>query len=333
MAGSYTFGPRHAAPLRKARRRMDVILHLGAHRTASTSFQYYMRRNADVLRVGGIGFWGPRDTRGGLLTGAVPQPGVMSAARQLDRARGRVALRLEGAARSDLRQLVISEENMIGAPRHNLRARQLYPDAGQRMARYGAVFSGHITRIVLCIRAQDRYWMSALAYGVARGARLPEQADLDRIAGDRRGWRDVITDLACAMPDVPIMVMTHESLASRPEAKLALMTDATDLPLRHAREWLNCAPDGGVLRALVAERGGNPGRIAAGEGRWQPFDRVQRAAMAEAYADDLFWLRAGADGLARLTDETRPDRTGSTPAAGQRKARGQGHDIEERRLA
>lgn len=312
---------------------MDVILHLGAHRTATTSFQYYMRKNADQLHARGIAFWGPRDMRGGLLTGAVPQPGPVPAARQMERARGRVALRLEGVARTGVRQLVISEENLIGASRRNMRDLRLYPDAGQRMARYGALFAGRLTQVVMSIRAQDTYWMSVLAYGVARGACVPGLAELGRISDGPRAWRDVITDLACALPDVPFVVMTHESMASRPEAKLAVMTGTTDLPRRHAREWLNRAPDAPALRALLADRGGDPDRIAAIEGAWQPFDAAQRATMAEAYADDLFWLHAGADGLARLTDETRPDRAGSTPVAGQRKARGQGHDIEERRLA
>lgn len=312
---------------------MDIILHLGAHRTATTSFQHYLRKNAGHLRARGIGCWGPREVRGGLLNGVIPQPGLVSSQRQLDRARGRVALRIEGEARTGLRQLVISEENLIGAPRRNLREMRLYPDAGQRMARYATVFAGRLARVVLCIRAQDSYWTSVLAYGVARGARVPDAVELAQIAAGARSWRDVIQDIACALPDVPLTVMTHESLASRPEARLALMTGAADLPLRHAREWLNAAPDAAALRAILAERGGDPDRIGTETGRWQPFDRAQRAAMTETYADDLFWLHGGADGLAELTEETWPERAGQTPSPGGRKARGQDHDIEERRLA
>lgn len=46
---------------------MDIILHLGAHRTASTSFQRYMRSVSDALAAGGTGFWGPGRTRKGLF--------------------------------------------------------------------------------------------------------------------------------------------------------------------------------------------------------------------------------------------------------------------------
>lgn len=310
---------------------MDIILHLGAHRTATTSFQYYMRKNARGLRDSGIGFWGPREMRGGLLAGALPQPGLLAPERQLARARGRVSLRLEAARHAGLRHLVISEENLIGSTRRNLRERRLYPDAGQRLARYAALFDGRITRAVICIRALDSYWMSAMAYAVARGARMPLATDLERVAQDGRGWRALIADLACALPDVPIVVLTHDSVAGRPEAKLRAMTDMTDPPLRHAREWLNRAPDAARLRALVAERGGDAQAIGTDEGPWRPFGDAQRAVLAETWADDLFWLHAGADGLARLTEETRPEDAGHTRTGPT--TEGQGHDIEERRLA
>lgn len=48
---------------------MDVILHIGAQRTATTSFQAYMRANSADLSAQGIGYWGPHRTRrGGVLS-------------------------------------------------------------------------------------------------------------------------------------------------------------------------------------------------------------------------------------------------------------------------
>ena len=54
---------------------MDIILHLGAHRTATTSFQHYLRANAAGLGAAGIGVWGPETTRDGLLAGVIPPRG------------------------------------------------------------------------------------------------------------------------------------------------------------------------------------------------------------------------------------------------------------------
>ena len=311
---------------------MDVILHIGAHRTATTSFQHYMRENAGLLRHLGIGFWGPRRTRDGLLTGVIPLPGCSTAEDQLSRARGRIAINLRKAEAEELRQMVVSDENMIGAPRHNLRSAKLYPAAGYRMARFDTAFAGRITRVVLSIRSQDSYWGSVLSYAVGRGHQLPCPQTLESLARGARGWRDVITDLACALPGAEILVTPHEVFGAMPEQRLAVMTGCSGLPMRHAREQLNRAPGLNALRRIVASGGGDPDLLPGAEGRWRPFGQDQTAQLREAYADDLFWLRAGADGLARLIEETGPQKTEQKPSAAQM-TRGRTHGIEKRRLA
>lgn len=311
---------------------MEIILHLGAHRTATTSFQHYMRANAAALAAQGLGVWGPDVTRDGILTGVIPLPGGESAARQLERARGRIALRLAQARKAGVGRIVVSDENMIGAARRNLRQGRIYDSAGERMARFAHAFDGRITRVAVSVRGQDAWWSSALAYGVARGHRLPEAGDLDRLVTVNRHWREVIRDLACALPGIDLVVLPHEIHGSRPEDRLRHMTGLVEVPHRAARVWLNRAPDLAALRRAVAARGGDAGFLPKGNGRWQPFDAYQKQALQEAYADDLFWLTAGADGLARLAEETGPKEAGPQPPHGQT-TRGQDNGIEERRLA
>lgn len=324
--------PHGAAQERKARDDMEIILHLGAHRTASTGFQFYLRENAQRLAATGIGFWGPWRTRDGLLTGVVPVPGRRPPGVQLDRAQGRIGLNLAELARDGIRQLIVSDENMIGACRRNLKINRLYPDVGERMARFGAAFSGRVVRIVLSIRCHDSYWSSALAYSVGRGHHVPRHGELDRLATANRHWRDVIADIACALPAAEIVVVPYETFGSRPEVKLAMMTGLATPPRRHAREWVNRAPSLGQLRKILSDRGDDPACLPAQEGRWMPFTREQADCLREAYADDLFWLRGGADGLAIFVEETGPVSAGKHPPAGQTK-RGQPNGIEERRLA
>ncbi len=288
---------------------MDVILHLGAHRTASTSFQAYMRGNADQLAAHGIGFWGPWRTRNGLFNGVIPTPGRISDERQYRLASGRIALACAKTAKSGMRQLVVSDENMLGAPRQNLRADCLYPDAAPRVANYLSAFGGGVERIVLSIRSPDYYWASCLAFAVARGHALPDAARLTALSQSRRGWRAVICDIASVAPAVPILVMTHEEFGGMPERRLWLMTGQRILPpMTHARQWLNRSPDLDHLRRSLRDRAAPTPEttvtLPEGQGRWMPFNKHQQAAMREHYADDLFWLRAGADGLATLAEET-----------------------------
>lgn len=311
---------------------MDIILHIGAHRTATTSLQRYAQAHAPALAALGVAFWGPSVTRDGLLAGVLPAPGGLSDAAQAAHARGRIALRMAQAHAAGATRLVVSDENMLGAPRTCLRRHRLYPGAGERVARIGHAFGGRITRAVLSIRAQDGWWDSVLAFAVARGHRLPSRGDLDRLVTSGRQWREVIVDLACALPGTDIVVLTHEQFATRPAARLSQMTGQADTPAARAgQEWLGRAPDLDVLRRTVVARGGDLARLPEGVGRWHPFSATQAAALKEAYDDDLFWLRAGADGLARLAEENGSLSAGRQPRDGH-PTRGQDYDIEERHI-
>lgn len=306
---------------------MEITLHLGAHRCASTSFQWYMRKNAVRLAASGIGFWGPQQTRMGLLEGVFPSPGPLSAAKQATRAKGRLALALAKVEDTGIQHLIISDENLIGAPRRNLRDMRLYPGIGERIARYCDALDGQTVRAAISVRAQDAWWASNIAFAVARGAQLPSRMQLAHIAASPRNWRDAITDLACALPEAQLIVMPHEIFASVPERRLAMMLNRADMPRAHAREWLNRSPDLPALRAALAERGSNSELLPQGEGPWQPFGREECAALREAYADDLYWLRAGADGLATLIEEHGQDQAGQTPPVIVQ-TRGQEYDQE-----
>ena len=313
---------------------MDITLHLGPHRTASTCFQHYMLENASHLEKARIGFWGPSHTRNGLLSGVIPVPGAgRFPAHQFRRARGRIALNLQRLQRTGLHHLVISDENMIGAPRRNLRSSRLYTGIGERMARFGDAFDGRVTRVVLSIRSQESYWASVAAFAVARGHRVPGADDLDRLVTTNRHWREVICDLACALPEAELLILPYEVYGSLPERKLTLMTGLANPPRTHARDWLNRSPSLARLRQILRDRGADPAELLpAGDGRWYPFDMEQTMALREAYADDLFWLRAGADGMATLIEETGPAEMGKTPPPAMT-TRGHPHDIEKRRLA
>ena len=231
---------------------MDVILHLGAHRTGTTSFQHYMRAHAERLQGQGIGFWGPWRTRNGLLHGITdrPEPGAGTPP-----VKGRVQMNLAVTARRGVATLVVSDENLIGTPRGNLRARALYPEIGERMARVQAAF-GPVRRIVLQIRSPDAWWASAIAFLIPRGAALPDPDLLVALAKSQRGWRHVIMDLACACPEAEIVVTPFERFAARPDLLLKRMTGALFLP-RPAPDafWYNRAPDRDALRSVLADRG------------------------------------------------------------------------------
>ncbi|MBO9466162.1 hypothetical protein J7443_13035 [Tropicibacter sp. R15_0] len=306
---------------------MDVILHIGAHRTGSTSFQQYLRANRSALMAQGVGFWGPWRTRKGLLDGVADRP---VSPKQTKRAIGRVQMNLAGAARQGVTHLVVSDENLIGTARRSLRARVMYPDIGERMARINAAFDP-ITRVVLQIRSPDRWWGSVMAYLVPRGESVPSDAVRDSIAHSDRSWRHVITDIACACPDAEILVTPFERFASHPDELLAMATQKPGQPGTGIGEfWANRSPNLQELREVLLDRGDFPDLLPDETGRWQPFTPFQASALREAYADDLYWLRAGAEGLAHLREDPMPARSEKPTAV--LTERGQAYDRSARRL-
>jgi hypothetical protein len=347
-----TQGPRRAAQIRKAHRPMDVTLHIGAHRTATTSFQSYMRANADDLNRRGVGFWGPLRTRAGLFAGVLPsddagQQGI-SPEQQFDLARRRIEGQFNRARKDGLRHLIVSDENMLGTPRRNLRRARLYPDASERVARFVGAFGGRVSRIVMSIREQDAFWASSLAFAVGRGHVIPDPQTLAILAQQPRSWRHVIIEVGRAAQGAEVVVIPHGTMAKMPERRLWHMTGgAVHGPGHKSDLHLNPAPDLALLRRALGTGAATRGRLPWGDGLWQPFDRVQIAAMREMYQDDLFWLRAGAEGMAlcadapwtpatglpaaKGTEETAPDKAETHLPTGTM-TRGQGHDIEEGRV-
>ncbi|WP_281991724.1 hypothetical protein [Sulfitobacter geojensis] len=286
---------------------MDVILHLGAHRTATTTFQHYMRDHSDDLASKQIAFWGPERVRGSVTPGLFRRSTAPKGRNLAKRAEGRIRLFAAQAKAQGIKQLLVSDENLLGNCKQNIRAERLYPAAGERIARVSAAFGGQVRRIVLTIRAQDLWWASACALTVSRGHPVPSTTRLANIAHSRRNWRDVITDLACAAPGAQIDVLTFEAGAGGCERVLRAALE-TDVPTDTRKRWLNRSPDLQSLRAALAEQGSDPELLPDTLGRWQPFTAEQTAMLRENYADDLHWLFAGAEGLATLTEDTCPNR-------------------------
>lgn len=315
---------------------MKTILHLGAHRTGTTSFQTYLRDNAQELLDNGVGFWGPRRTRRGLFAGILSGQGTRDSGAHMARVQGRLAMQREQAMRRGVTHLIVSDENMLGAMRRNMSTATLYPAAGDRLARFFAAFGGKVDEVILTIRSPELHWASVAAHGVDRGLPVPGQARWARIARARRGWREVVQDVACAMPGARLRVFPFERFAGRPQAMVRAVAPQVPRLTRPAR-WMNRAPLARDLRALARDRGDARADLVIGnDTRWMPFDAVQQTALRERYADDVMWLAAGADGLAQLEETRNRHKTGLSLQAGLALDVDRGHPrdgIKERHMA
>ncbi len=309
---------------------MDVFLHVGAHRTATTSFQRMMGASRDALLGEGIAYWGPKRTRGGLFNGFGDEPLAELLpwqARRLKRRVGRVKLAIAVLADDGCDRLVVSEENMLGTLRPCLAQAALYAHARPRLQQFSEAFGSRCRRVAIGIRCYDRFWASALGFSLGRGGPAPTKSVIGKIMAQPRRWRDVIQDVSRAFPEAEIVVWTHEALSNRPDAQAEALLGTPPPPLKHAYDWHNTIPSPAHLRELLMDRDEDPGLIKETGGRFMPFAALERATLRAQYAEDLAWLRSGADGLARYIDDPATD----WGARGQ--GRGRSYDGENRRLA
>lgn len=285
---------------------MDIMLHLGAHRCASTTFQSFLWDNRVHLANQGLTSWTPKRTRDGMMTGLVRDPTLISIQdeRNAIRSIGRIRVEIERLARAGQHGLLLSEENMIGAIRTNLADTRLYPLLRECLMRFKPAFEGRKVKIGLCIRSYEDFWTSSLSHLMARGGALPNVDLLDFLTTQPRRWRNVIRDIADVFPQAELMVWPFERMANQPAAQLsALLGHNFDLQ-EDAALWRNRSADLLHLNKFLALRGQRTiesGPMDAGA-RWMPFDEHQRSMLRAEYRQDLAWLMSGADGLARFVD-------------------------------
>ncbi|HBQ35422.1 MAG TPA: hypothetical protein DD729_01050 [Rhodobacteraceae bacterium] len=334
LAARYHFQAAYAALVGGVLSIVDVILHLGAHRTGTTTLQVYLENNRDNLNEIGTEFWGPNRTRSGLFSGLIKKPAEIShdAVLRGERSCGLIRMELDRLARSDVKSLIVSEENMIGAMANNLAHSKLYADAKPRLARFQAAFGERCKRVAISVRAYDKYWTSVLAYMLVRGREMPDTAMLDRLVTQPRRWRDIIQETAAVFPRAELVVWPFEGLIGQVDAQLAVLNGGAVPPsMRERGKWHNASAGPDKMRQVLQDRGEliDMPIMSANDTRWQPFGSNHLAAFREQYEEDIAWLRSGADGIATYVENSVGGAAGIhlRPPANQR---GQINDPEER---
>lgn len=286
---------------------MDVTLHLGAHRTGTTTLQRYLETKRDQLAELGTEFWGPKQTRTGLLDGLQKNPNKLTddAILRGNRSCEKIRDALRRLESDGVKSVIISEENMIGSMWGNLSNTSLYPEAGGRLQRFVDGFEGRCKRVVFSVRSYEDYWASVLTFLINSGRAIPTLEQIHELAAQPRRWRDVLTEISSAFPAAELVVYSFETMAGRLPDQLALLNgDMAPLPTDGRLDWHNASVGGSKLRQVLIEGGHNAlaAKIPEGSTRWQPYDAQQIATFQKLYAQDIAWLRGGADGIAKFKD-------------------------------
>lgn len=332
MSLAMSYPPRQGVGLASMRRVLDVILHVGAHRTGTTTLQQTLHHNHQRLKAHKVEYWAPQMIRAGLFDGLIKaadrvSPQVIAQARTANQRIARDLHRLDAAG---TRTLIVSEENMLGSIPASVTTERLYPDAARRVARLRPAFARHCTRIGLAIRSYDQLWTSMISFTVKRSGRVPDADQRAGLVAQPRRWRDIIRELRVVFPRAEILVWPFEGMVDAPHDVIARMTGRDlALPLEPVEVVHNPAPDIHALRAAV-EAGSCAGHLARlaewNSGRWMPFTEPQRTKMRADYAEDIAWLRSNPGPAIRYI-ESPEDIAGPTE-----EERGVRHDEGQRRV-
>ena len=271
---------------------VKAVLHLGAHRCATTTFQTYLDVNREGLARNDIALWTPQNTRNGQFQDFFCQPGEEGS--ELTQAQMRLRAQLDAMQES---RLLVSEENMIGAPCNNLDTRMLYPGFLPRLSRFKSAFAGHVTHIGLSIRSYDSYWASLLSFAVLRGYPMPDAQQVAALAEQPNSWRQLIAELRNLFPNVALKIQRFEDFANRPDRTLTNLIGPIEQELAFVAAKKNYSRDTVNLRRLLRNKGreDDANRLPRTRQRWMPFSAQQQSDMQRRYAQDIEWLEQNAD--------------------------------------
>lgn len=297
------------APLDKVRAQMDVIFHIGARFPLAQKFGSFVQSQKETLHQTGVRVWGDAEIRSGVLDGVTLPSGRRGVRDRRRRGVGRSQIYLKRYAHEGVYGLFVSAPDALGPVAQCIDMAQVYPGAGERMARLAHAFQGGAQTVLITICALEDFWNFHMSNTPIRDMDGGRADPLDRFVTHPRSWQAIIEDVACAMPNAQIFVTTDDHLSNHPGGVLGVV-----LGDRQAggRTRANHAPFG------LADFPVDNVTSFHDDRHVQRFAPSQRAALQEKYAKDLNWLRAGADGLALFIEETGPDWMGLPHESGDK---------------
>lgn len=231
---------------------MDVTLHLGAHKTASTYLQRRLEGSANALRHHGVVAYGPR-----LLREMVQHrignslPRHRSAFRQ---GRAQVVHELIcKEERAGVQRLVLSEEQLLGSVRELVLGEEFYENALTNLRAVSVALNGRPVTAVMAVRSYDRFLVSAYGQTLRGGHYLRFDSALrERMLNLRRGWPDLVGDIASALPrGSEILLWRYETFGqSEADVMRLLVGNVASRALVKVRGQLLPGPSAAAIRML-----------------------------------------------------------------------------------
>ena len=193
---------------------MKVVLHLGAHKTASTYLQARLGNSTNVLAGRQIMYIGPEAVREALSRAGSLQFAGKAIAFQTRRRLVRAMEKLvHDAACAGANRVIISDETLLGRLSEIHENGHLFEHVRRRLRVFQDSFGDVDLKILLAVRGFDGFLPSVWSHMVLRRGYTP--FDMGRARGmidARRRWSDVVKDVAKTYPNAHLTVWRYEDM-------------------------------------------------------------------------------------------------------------------------
>jgi hypothetical protein len=207
---------------------MKILVHLGAHKTATTFIQSQLANNRAELATKGYGvagIWVVRRKFTNLFDRLSYFDPVW---RFLTRRLLRRRLDRMIAQAGKVETFLLSDENLLGLISANYWRGYLYPWAGRRVAILKSLLGARETHFFLCIRRYPDYLTSSWLQMASKGKAPAFEKYLEKFPPEGRGWAEIVADICGAVGAKNVTVWTYDWFSEDPARVFQLLAPGTD---------------------------------------------------------------------------------------------------------
>ncbi len=202
-----------------------IILHVGAHKTATTYLQARLSKSANPLRQMQVGYvdlltFREAQVVAGGLRRSEPRYAILSH-RLLRRALSEL---IQHQISFGARRILLSDENILGHLSDLSTNQRFYPNAAARVRAMTDALRDWDVEIALSVRDYATFLPSSWGHMVLRdGYQAFDPRMADPLLNDGRGWADLVQGIRDAVPDVPLNVWAYEDFSHAEPAILDML--------------------------------------------------------------------------------------------------------------
>lgn len=194
---------------------MKLVMHIGAHKTASTTYQQVMTKNEDVFRQHNIAVVPKRFTVNGKEIYKTDPRFSSYKPSKYRPAYKELAEHFSGADCA-----IISDEGLVGP--FPATSRKFYPEPGEKSAQIAEALGADDVSIILTVRRQDTFYESCFKHAYQIAAGVPLEQLLVELPVEDISWLRLAQELARQFGEDKVFVRPYEVLRTeRPEVELS----------------------------------------------------------------------------------------------------------------